>query len=59
MDKYKYKPENGYLIGLPARDMSEAEWKSYPGELTKIALKMGMYELDKKKDTEVKDVKRS
>jgi len=57
VDKYIYNPEKGYLIGLPARDMSEAEWKTYPDELTKPALKMGMYKLDKK--SEVKDVKRS
>jgi len=56
-NKYIYKPEKGYLIGLPARDMSEAEWKSYPEELTKAALKMGMYQLDKK--NEVKNAKRS
>lgn len=57
MDKYIYDSDKGYLIGLPARDMSEAEWKTYPTELTKAALKLGLYRLDKK--SEVKDVKRS
>lgn len=59
MDKYIYNPEKGYLAGLPARDMSAEEWESYPSELTRAALKMGMFQLDKKKDTEVKNVKRS
>jgi len=57
VDKYIYKKDKGYLIGLPARDMSEAEWKSYPEPLTKAALKLGMYQLDKK--NEVKNAERS
>jgi hypothetical protein len=55
MAKYIYKG-GGYMIGLPARDMTEDEWKSYPQELTKPALKLGLYELSKPKPTkEVKD----
>jgi hypothetical protein len=55
MDKYIYKG-GGYFAGLPARDMAEDEWKSYPEELTKPALKQGLYELSKSKPTkEVKD----
>jgi hypothetical protein len=52
VDKYIYDETKGYLIGLPARDISADEWKTYPDELTKPALKMGMYKLQKK---EVKD----
>ena len=53
MDKYKYDPEKGYLIGLPARDITADEWESYPKELTDAALKLKMYRLSK----EVKEVK--
>ena len=53
MDKYKYDPEKGYLIGLPARDIPADEWESYPKELTDAALKLKMYRLSK----EAKEVK--
>ena len=57
MDNYIYNPEKGHLIGLPARDISADEWANYPDELTKPALKMGMYQLEKK--NEVKNAEHS
>ena len=53
MDKYKYDPEKGYLIGLPARDITADEWELLPLELTDAALKLKMYRLVK----EAKEVK--
>lgn len=47
MDSYKYDPEKGYLMGLPARDIPVDEWKSLPKELTDAALKLKMYRLVK------------
>lgn len=49
MAKYIYQQGKGHMIGLPARDMTEEEWNSYPDELTKPALKLGLYILDKPK----------
>ncbi len=54
MDKYIYNPEKGYFIDLPARDMDADEWKKYPEELTKAALKAGLYKLEKKQAKEPK-----
>jgi hypothetical protein len=55
MAKYIYKG-GGYFAGLPTRDMTEEEWKSYPEKLTNAALKQGLYKLSKPKPTkEVKD----
>ena len=53
MDKYVYQG-NGYFVGLPARDMDADEWKQFPKELTKAALKADIYKLEKHKE-EVKD----
>lgn len=52
MDKYIYNPEKGYFIDLPARDMDADEWKEYPEELTKAALKAGVYKKQKSKEVE-------
>lgn len=52
MDKYIYIPEKGYFIDLPARDMTADEWKEYPEELTKAALKAGIYMKQKAKEVE-------
>ena len=49
MDKYVYLGQ-GYFVGLPARDLSVDEWKQFPKELTKAALKAGMYKLEKHKE---------
>lgn len=49
MDKYVYQG-SGYFVGLPARDMSVDEWKQFPKELTKAALKAGIYKLEKHKE---------
>ena len=51
----KYNQNKGYMIDLPARDMTEKEWQSYPKQLTQAALKQGVYKLEKTK--EVKDGK--
>ena len=53
MDKYIYDESKGYMIGLPARDLTAEEWKQYPDELTKAALKQELYKLEK----EVKNAK--
>lgn len=53
MDKYIYNEKKGYFIGLPARDIDADEWNELPEELTKPALKLGIYILKKEK-TEVK-----
>ena len=52
-DCYVYQG-NGYFVGRPARDLDADEWKQFPKELTKAALKAGMYKLEKQKE-EVKD----
>lgn len=59
MAKYAYNCQDagGYFIGLPARDMSEEEWKSLPPDLTKAALKAKMYIFVKDKNVEVQEVK--
>lgn len=52
----KYNVDMGYMIGLPARDIGDKEWSSYPKELTEAALKEGLYEPVKEKpEKEVKD----
>lgn len=53
MDKYVYQG-SGYFVGLPARDLDADEWKQFPKELTKAALKAGLYKLEKQEE-EVKD----
>jgi len=56
VDNYIYIGNGDHLIGLPTKDMTDDEWKSYPEELTKAALKLGLYEIDKPKPKkEVKD----
>jgi hypothetical protein len=52
VDKYIYNPEKGYFIDLPARDMDADEWKEYPEELTKAAVKAGVYKKQKSKEVE-------
>jgi len=47
-DFYIYQGD-GYFVGLPARDLSVDEWKQFPKELTKAALKAGMYKLSHQK----------
>lgn len=59
MDKYKYKKDNGYMIGLPARDVTLDEWKMYPKDLTDAALAIGLYKLEKEKEEDKEHVKRS
>ncbi len=49
MDKYIYQG-SGYFVGLPARDLDADEWKQFPKELTKAALKAGIYKLEKHKE---------
>lgn len=45
--------DKGYMIGLPARNMTEDEWLSYPSELTKPALKQGLYRVITQEQEEV------
>lgn len=47
--------DRGYMIGLPARDMDEDEWVSYPRELTKAALVQKLYVVINPESKEVKD----
>ena len=47
-DFYVYQG-SGYFVGLPARDLSVDEWKQFPKELTKAALKAGIYKLSHQK----------
>ena len=51
---YAYVPCKGYMIDLPARDMSLEEWESYPKELRDAAFKQGTT-LESKTKKEVKD----
>ena len=53
MDKYVHSGQD-YFVGLPARDLDADEWKQFPKELTKAALKADIYKLEKHKE-EVKD----
>lgn len=56
MDKKYIYQGGGYFVGLPARDLDADEWKQFPEELTKAALKAGIYKLEKQeKETEVKN----
>jgi len=34
-----------FLAGLPARDMSGAEWLDYPADLRQSALDLGLYQV--------------
>ena len=53
-DCYIYQG-SGYFVGLPARDLDADEWKQFPEELTKAALKAGIYKLEKEQEKEVKN----
>lgn len=56
MDEFIYVGKGEHLIGLPATDMTDEEFTSYPKELQQAALKLGLYKIDKPKSTkEVKD----
>lgn len=46
----------GFFNGLPARNMTEEEWLSYPSELTKPAITQGIYRIIKT-DDDTKEVK--
>jgi hypothetical protein len=45
----------GFFNGLPARDMTEDEWLSYPKELTKPAITQGLYFVVDDEKNEVKN----
>lgn len=48
--------DRGFFNGLPARDMTEDEWLSYPSELTKPALTQKLYVIVREENIEeVKD----
>lgn len=44
-----YVPCKGYMVDLPARDMSLEEWESFPEDLREAALKQGLYLVHKTK----------
>lgn len=46
---YIYVGSGDYIVGLPAANMTEEQWESYPKELTKPALKLGLYEINQPK----------
>lgn len=49
-----YQKDSGQFIqGLPARDMSMAEWQSYPKELRDLGLSCGAYKLPEKQAAKV------
>lgn len=50
--KYIYIGGGSYIIGLPARDIEDEEWETYPEDITKAALKEGLYKV-----TDIKEVK--
>lgn len=52
-DKHVIYKGGGYIIGLPARNMTLEEWRSYPKELIAAAIKAGLYQIAETK--EVKD----
>lgn len=42
-----YKPIGSqFLDGLPKRYLTLEEWREYPDKLKKLALKLGIYEVD-------------
>ena len=51
MDKRVVYKGHGFYIGLPARDMTLDEWRSYPKALIEVAMKAGLYQIvDEKKE---------
>lgn len=38
-----------YIAGVPARDLSSAEYKALPLELQELATRSGLYRIDKEK----------
>jgi hypothetical protein len=47
----KYVGDGEFLSGIPARDLTEAEWESLSKEQQKAALNSGLYEKSKPKKT--------
>lgn len=47
---------SGYLIGIPARDLTDIEWGRLSDEQKKIALASGLYKLDDKKERQAKEL---
>ena len=43
--KVVYCGGGDFLAGLPARDMSGAEWLDYPADLRQSALDLGLYQV--------------
>ncbi len=44
-DKRVIYKGSGFILGLPARDMTLDEWRSYPKELIEAALKAGLFQI--------------
>lgn len=45
MDKKIIFKGGGFFIGLPARDMTLDEWRSYPAKVKEAAIKAGLYQI--------------
>ena len=45
-DKQVIFKGGGFVIGLPARDMTLDEWRSYPKELIAAALRAGLFQIE-------------
>ena len=46
MDNVIYTGEGDYMIGLPARNLTNKEWEAIPEELRESALEQGLYKLE-------------
>lgn len=43
----KYTTDKAYLSGIPARDMTMAEWMKIPKELRELGLEIGLYTIQR------------
>lgn len=48
---YRYIGGGAYLLGVPARDLDEAEWDALGPELQAVAVERGLYEADGRPQT--------
>ena len=52
--KITYNADKGFYSGVPARDLTEAEWAAIDKELQKTLLDLGLYEVKQAKKEEIK-----
>lgn len=61
MSLYAIYTKQGYLAGVPAKDMTKSEWEALPKELQDKALKAGTHKIvsarKKKEDESSEEVK--